>query len=234
MNTEKIIDKVRKTFNLANNAGATEAERETAMRMAYSMMAKYNLIESDLDLADDPRQVVDFLNRGAPWIRHVSGAISRMFFCKFYYTPGSSMYKYSFVGKTSNSVTAQLMAEYVIKSIKKEASKMKREAGQNGTWELNFCKGAAIVIVERCNELRLVQEKETTTTSTGTNLTLASVYESEKVANDSYLAGLSIKLKTGANSGYSIGAGYGAGQDFGSNVSLHNQVGGRTALRIGK
>ena len=39
----KILARVRKLLNLANNAAATEGERDNAMRMAHATLAKYNL-----------------------------------------------------------------------------------------------------------------------------------------------------------------------------------------------
>ena len=45
---EKVLERIKKMLTLGNDAGATEAERETALRMAYNVMAKYNLTIADL------------------------------------------------------------------------------------------------------------------------------------------------------------------------------------------
>jgi len=44
----KVLERVKKMIALGNDAAATEAERETALRMAYNLLAKYNLSMSDL------------------------------------------------------------------------------------------------------------------------------------------------------------------------------------------
>jgi hypothetical protein len=45
MDTKNIIEKIRALLNLAQDAGATEAEGETAARMAQLMMAKHGIAE---------------------------------------------------------------------------------------------------------------------------------------------------------------------------------------------
>jgi hypothetical protein len=45
MDTQKIIEKVRALLNLSEDAGASEAEGETAARMAQLMMAKYGIAQ---------------------------------------------------------------------------------------------------------------------------------------------------------------------------------------------
>jgi hypothetical protein len=41
--TEWVLERVRKLLALGTNAGATEGERDNAMRMAHALLAKYNL-----------------------------------------------------------------------------------------------------------------------------------------------------------------------------------------------
>jgi hypothetical protein len=43
-----ILEKVKKLLALANDKGATEGERDNALRMAHGMLAKHNLDMSDL------------------------------------------------------------------------------------------------------------------------------------------------------------------------------------------
>ena len=59
MAEEKVLEKIRKLLERANDErGSTENERELALRMATSMMAKYQLDMSDIPQAqrekDDP------------------------------------------------------------------------------------------------------------------------------------------------------------------------------------
>lgn len=43
-----ILEKVKKLLALAGNAGATEGERDNALRMAHGLLAKHNLDMADL------------------------------------------------------------------------------------------------------------------------------------------------------------------------------------------
>ena len=51
MSNERLIDKIRKLFALANCEGATENEAATALRMANKLLDKHSI--STIDLADE-------------------------------------------------------------------------------------------------------------------------------------------------------------------------------------
>ena len=78
-----IIEKCRKLFTLANNDGATEGERDNALRMAYGLMAKHNLDETMLD-SEDLRQILEVEAPGAAWIRQVTNSVAGLFFCTLF------------------------------------------------------------------------------------------------------------------------------------------------------
>jgi len=52
----KVIDKINKLLALGNNAAAAQNERETALRQAYSLLAKHNLEMNDLKAKTDGRR----------------------------------------------------------------------------------------------------------------------------------------------------------------------------------
>ncbi len=50
----KVVERIRKTLNLARNGGATEAEAEAAAEMAQKLMRKYNITMAEVDAAGSP------------------------------------------------------------------------------------------------------------------------------------------------------------------------------------
>ena len=230
--TEKIIVKIRKMMALANDAGASDGERDNAMRMAYNIMAKYNLDEGDLT-EKEIRQLLALGGDVAPYARRIANALSGMFFCNYYTEKRGAKLNHKFVGKAANVMTASLMADYVIKSIRKEARKSASKNGYPESWKTSFYKGAAATIVTRCSEMIAAQKTETANTP-GTSLVLASVYEAERLANDEFLAAQGVRLRSKASKEHrATAAGYNAGKEFGNGINLNRQVGGASQLRLG-
>lgn len=127
---EKVLNRVKKMLNLANNSAATEGERDNALRMAHAALAKYNLSMADVEAAgntldNDPRVKEEFdHDANTDWTRRAAGGVGKLFFCFYYrqkYAGGTA--KHVFVGKSLNVLTATYMTEYVINSIKREAEK---------------------------------------------------------------------------------------------------------------
>lgn len=234
MNKDKILARVKKMMALANDAAATEGERDNALRMAHATLAKYNLTMAQAEKAGEKSQeqrLEGVLKKKSthPWERTVANAIAKLFFCEYFFIlrTGRETLHY-FVGKESNVATSEGMFEYVVKSIDKEAQKVAKEQTGNpsGTFWRSFCKGAAYAIYERCKEIRANAEKPAA--SPGTSLVLASVYASEKIANDHYIA-LHHRVREVTSHqrtpDYSAAA---AGKAFGNKINLNNQIGGPT------
>jgi len=55
MSDEKLLDKIKKLITLANDAGATEAEADTAMSMANRLLLMHNLTMADVKLKPDAK-----------------------------------------------------------------------------------------------------------------------------------------------------------------------------------
>ena len=230
MSEDKIVSKVRKMMAIANDAGATQGERDNALRMAYATMAKYNIEESDLS-EKEVREILEYVGNGSPWARRVANSIAGLFFCNYYSQRGKNL-THKFVGKASNALTAQMMSEYIIKSIKSEAGKISRKEKMTSAWITSFYKGAASIISDRCTELREKQSTEMVST-TGTSIVLSSLYKSEQDANDTFLAEMGIGLRTRASTEHrATMSGFSAGKEFGKGLSLNNQVTSKQ-LRIG-
>ncbi len=247
----KIIARVKKLLTLANNDGATEGERDNALRMAYATLAKYNLTLSDVTQTGATEEargelVVEFL--GVIWARTIADHIAKLFFCKYLFvkiSANTDNCRHYFIGRQSNVTTASYLAEFVVKSVHREGKE--RTRGMHYSDYRAFGLGAATRIVERCRALREEQEKEqkrapqqttsqtvpnnATTAETvqtiGTALVLASLYQTEIEANDAFVKARYAKVKTGS-AGHKVRnlTAFDAGRECGSRVSLTPQVSG--------
>lgn len=231
---DKILERVRKMIALANDAGASEGERDNALRMAHATLAKYNLTLSEAEASgstpEEKRIDSAIETRSMPWAIRTAHGVGELFFCKYFFVrSGRGKVKHYFVGRESNVTTAKEISDFVIRSIMREASHRQKD---EGAWDphkfwLSFAKGAAESVWDRCIELRNSAERESQGAATGTSLVLASVYRREVEANSEYLRDvLKIKLKSSVSRERSAGAGYNSGRDFGKSIPLHRQVGG--------
>lgn len=220
----KVLDRIKKMLALSNDSGATEAERETALRMAYNTLAKYNLSLSDLPSEDttEARERQDVVISADRWARSLSMAVAKLFFCKYFYsqTGTSGKDKHCFVGRQSNVITAKYMSEYLIKSIKREASK--RYTSPTTPNGRSFCVGTVRSIGGRVEQM-LQQDTESTP---GNAVALIGVHKREEEANAAWLAdeGTSLQTSKGrADNSLRSGA-YHSGKEYGKSVSLNQQV----------
>src|SRR5262245_9216722 len=84
---ERVLERIQKILRLANDAGATEAERDTAMRHVHANLAKYNLslVEVESHQGKKPTLVQErkvdraiFIVR--PWARIICVGVADMCF----------------------------------------------------------------------------------------------------------------------------------------------------------
>lgn len=227
---ERVVARIRKLIALAQDAGATDGERDNAMRMAHATLAKYNLDLAALDDAaqdkEEPRVREADVFDGRPWARQICHAIAHLNFCYYFYSGKGHLARHSFVGRHSNAVTAKEISQFVVAAVLSESRKVARVHG--GAAQRSFGLGAANKIRQRCNELRKAAEQASQPNSApGTALVLASVYKRELAANEAYIADvLKIKFGNGRTTRSASDAlAYGAGQAYGATVSLQRQVG---------
>lgn len=237
----KVLARIKKILAIANDAAASDAERDTAMTMANNLLAKYNLSMQDLpaDQNNEPREKQEVIISADKWARNLASDVARMFFCKYYFMRGTSAGRdhHVFVGRQSNVVTAMYMAEYLIKSVKKEATK--RYKSPTSPEGRSFCVGTVHTIGRRINVLLAADTTDDAgVPQPGTALALTNLRTAEKEANALWLANAGVELAKGkprADNSLRAGAFY-DGKDFGKSVSLNTQVGTsastkRTALK---
>lgn len=224
---DKIIARIRKMMAISADEGASEGERDNAMRMVHAYLVKHNLSSSEIvekkeERVNDPMEV----KNGAPWKRTCMNGIAQLFFCHYFYIPakGNRLEKSCFVGLESNTVTAKEMSTYIVGSIYKEGWKRKHALNESTSYLRGFFFGAAEQIYRRCEELKAKSMEPSK--ETGTGLVVASHYESEKLENAKFLKEvMRIKLspsksrRTGLDS-----SGYDAGMNFGNTIPLNTQV----------
>ncbi len=250
---ERVLSRVKKLMTLANDAAATEGERDNAMRMAHATLAKYNLSMSEAERSgakpEEQRTGEAMEGRDYPWMRTAAYSVAQLYFCEYFYIlQYGGKVKHFFIGKTSNVYTAQEMTKYIISSIDREAQKVstERTGKSGGTYWRSFCKGAAYQVHVRCRKIREEAEEESReeaeeakllaagaeNRTTGTALVLASVYESEKKANTEFMQtkmGIN-DLRPGRGRERNTAAdAHAEGRAYGDRVSLNKQIGGGSA-----
>lgn len=235
-NKEKILARLKKMLALGRNAGATEAERETAMRMAQSLLAKYNLsiaeAEAHGEKVDEERVRYDSVFYGRPWARNVANAVAKLLFCRYIYTPATvaKNTRHSFVGRHSNAVSAAELAMFLVDSITREGRAHQRKImGANEAFRA-FGWGAAASILERVEK---ILEETKAEKQPGTSLVLASVYQQELVANTKVFDVMFPKTRKGhRGQGFNSRSAFAAGQEYGNKVGLNNQLRSQAAKPV--
>lgn len=229
--TDKIIDRVKKMMALANDAGATEGERDNALRMSYNLLAKYNLSMSQVDahsgIKEEGRESQKAKFVVYPWARQIAGLVGSLFFCNYYFMRHGTgkQADHVFIGKESNVATAQYMAEFVVKSVTREAARLYGSViSPEGRC---FAIGVVNQLRARIAEIKETHNQENNKVQTGTALMLVNLQKSEHTANALWLEEQGVKLRTSASrqKGVTDSDAFHAGKDFGARVSLSPQIG---------
>lgn len=225
---EKIIDRVKKMLALAHDGGAMEGERDNALRMAYNLLAKYNLSMNQVEAHDsnppEGRESQKATFVVYPWARSIAGLVGSLFFCNYYFMRSGTgkQATHCFIGKASNAATAQYMSEFVVKSVCREAARL------YGSAIAPEARCFAVGVVRKLQErIKEIKDSLNTESKPGTALALINIDKAERQANSLWLADQGVKLKHSASrsKGVTDSGAYHAGKDFGARVSLSPQVG---------
>lgn len=229
-NMNKVLERVKKMLALGNDSGATEGERETALRMAYNVLAKHNLTLADLPADDttEVREQQEVMISVDRWGRSVSSSIAKLFFCTHFYRRTGTAGKewHCFIGRQSNAITARYMAEHMMKSIKREATR--RYCSPTSPEGRSFCVGTADSIRKRVVEML----RNDTESTPGTALVLINLHDREQEANKNWLMlqGIKTRTVTARSNQVNLDA-FQSGRDYGKTVSLNQQVGTSQGLK---
>jgi len=227
-----ILERVKKLLALANDKGASEGERDNALRMAHGMLAKHNLDMADLQQHMEQEGREDYCNDtfGMRWCQQISDSIAKLFFCE-YYSGGKvngTKIHHHFVGKTSNATTAALLSEYVITSILSECRK--RWKHNLAPESRSFSIGASDKIWYRVQEMIKEAKPEG---GNSTSLVIVELYKTEMEANEMLLkrSGTSLVTSKSKNTSVNVEA-YSAGKEYGNGIGLNAQVTNRNQLKL--
>lgn len=233
MTEEKILSRIRKMLNLANDEGAAEGERDNALRMANNLMTKYQIdmamVDKHLRDSLDPRGHYQQEGWNTLWAKYVRMHIARLFFCKYYTGRKINATRgvHNFVGRESNATTAMLMSEWIIRSLLRETDK--RYGHRLNPESRAFCMGAQENLGRRIRELHKAAQEQVD--SVGSALVVVDLARSEQLDNDRFIEQeLNTKLVVRKSRKVSVdNRAFSAGFDFGSKINLNKQVAGTKA-----
>ena len=219
----KFIDRVRKMLAIANNSGATAEERDTALTLATDLINKHNLPSAD-ELsrqqvnAEEARVIVRTpMWAQAGWAHQVYNACARLMMCTYFIGEKTSVTKTVgvFVGKESNTISAQLLAEFVCTSIRREVrARYKYDTAALGR---SYATGVTVEINRRVSALLAGPG--------GGADSVALVRQTEAQKNDEFVAENMKIGKAKASKHLEIdNKAYAAGHEFGAKIQLTRQV----------
>jgi len=235
MNNDNIINKIKKLLAMADqNGGASDTERETAMRQATALMNKHNIELAETEERPEQTGQDHILAGSSVWKAFVFNAAASLYGCKTYRSTGRNGQIY-IIGLDHNRQVTISMSQYLIKSIEREA---KQYTGSGRRFLNNFRKGAAIGITQQTK--KIINEREAAaqqakqeairTTETGQAIVLADYYKNQIVLNNSFLRDQGVRLQS-SRSSVTDHSGYSAGKSYGSNVSLNGQINSSSGQR---
>lgn len=227
MNTERIIDRIKKMLALANDLASSEGERDNALRMAYNTMAKYNIDMATVDARSKQEERVNLTSPSWSWMwaRHVNKIVGELFFCKYYYSTkiNGTQCIHHFVGKESNAMTAAVMADFIVNSILKEGRSIYKQNTAPGTRA--FAMGAMHALYARVEQIKQDRIDELhESAAPGTALVLANLYLTEMQANEEFCADIEITVTKAKARAVTDTDAYYAGQAYGESINLSPQV----------
>jgi len=125
---DKILDKVKKTLNLAMNNN-NEHEAKLAMLKAQEIMAKYNLSMKDVEARSEiekkvavEKDATDPSGRTPWWYKTLSVIIAKNFKCHPYIAPSRGKTKIVFIGLEEDLAISIEVFKYAVEFINKYAT----------------------------------------------------------------------------------------------------------------
>lgn len=193
-----ILEKIQKCLELARRGG-TEGEAQAAMHRVQALLAKHNLSLAEVEEHEvDPVTVEKRRVRGVEeWHRTVYNAISKLYFCSYFFCSfdtyentytkaGKKRHTiHNIIGRRSNIVIVQNVADYIIDLGRKLAEKhSKHDMRQRN----NFKKGFASRIYRRVEEqIELAKKGKLMEENTCTALVVHPLYASCEAENQDFI-----------------------------------------------
>lgn len=216
----RIIEKIRKTLALAENAGATPAEAVRASSQAEALLRKYNLEMADIIMeqsTDEDVQVDEFSPGYRPgkvyksiplWAQSIAVVTCKLYDChaRFGFDRRTNGQTFRIFGYSTDLQVCRWTIDYLSKAIYNNTPTM-----HGTTYANDFRKGATSEICRRLKELKTAQKAEYAASSSGTALVVFKEQAIVKKFGDfSYKED---KMRTSTS-------GAAAGQAFGATVNI--------------
>lgn len=171
MTTEKIIEKIQKLLNTANDRGATENEAMIAALKAQELMAKYSISMTDIETQDENDEIVEAqfeTGTGNKWKYILAHVVADNFCCKLFMYGKTTVVFYGF---KKNADIARDVFKFLFNTGNRLATRyyfQYRNAGRNTVGVKNaflsgFTSGVKSVLEKQCTALMLVVPKEVNT-----------------------------------------------------------------------
>lgn len=221
---ERLLERVRKLFAMAQQSEASPHEAEIALRRCQSLMSKYGISEADLHTSEFGHAEFTKGRTIPSHVKFLASAVAKLHDVLF--VRGDAGFA-EFRGFDVDAKVARMTLEYLIDAVERALANRKRAgdfpAGRSAAYDYRL--GFATQVNKRVREI--VKERkaaEQAATGTGTSLTVRKMEIVDRECGHD-LRNASFSSSRGARNG----AAHAAGVDDGSNVSLDQQVGGSAA-----
>lgn len=210
----KIIDKIRKLFALANCDGAVGAESENALRMANALLSKHSLEMHQLSENDSVFCTFASYNLKTPGVKTVISSVCRLYNCRIIFDYNWPEPKSLIIGTGANRLTATIVIDQLIDQIKNECK------GMNAA----FKQGAADGLSEVCSRIIDERKQDTQEILPGTGLMVIDQMKQQAMAVDAFIDENFANLGTTKRKrGSAEGRAYGRGLNPGARVGGEGQ-----------
>lgn len=222
-----IISKIQKILALGRRGG-TEAEADTAMKLAHEFLAKHNLSMENVDgqEVEEENYVTDTgdeATKNNSWKDLIFASISELYFCDYFKQQRvHGKYRHAIIGKQSNIAIVKTITHYIIKT----GEKLSLEYHNESKWRESFRRGFSHRIAERVkHEIARAKNNELTDSDTGMALILHPLYNRVENEIEQYKKDVGLRLTSRkARSRLVIAEAYRNGQSAGETVSLRSNL----------
>jgi hypothetical protein len=167
MKKEKAIEIISKLLKTASDKGATENEAMIAALKAQELMAKYDIVLTDIEEEKEEIESVKAdTDAGHKWKYSLSGIIANNFCCKVFWTNNNRTV--CFYGFTHNATIARDVFNFLYNIGNRFAAREYMNARNNGrnttglknTYLIGFLHGIKSVLEKQCTALMIVIPEE--------------------------------------------------------------------------
>lgn len=167
MDTNKMIETIKKLLRTSNNSGATENEARLAALKAQKLMAKYNIELTDV--GEETKEDISYeafeTGTGHAWKYTLAQIIANNFCCKFFTIDRT---KIAFYGYDKNTKVAQEVFRFLFNVGNKLADRHYMQCrnhkietkGVRNSFLLGYVTGIQRVLDTQCRALLLITPKE--------------------------------------------------------------------------